>query len=191
MEQKLKCSQCGLDFPASEMITYENHYVCGGCKTSFVQKLREGVTLSPTTRFAGFWIRVGASLIEFIIALAIGWVMSLIIYQFFPKPHLIPGTRHFDYGVGYFLQLILSLSFGIGYYVWFIGTYGATLGKMACGIKVVMSDGSKIGYGRAFGRYWAQGLSAIIFCIGYLMVGPDKEKRALHDRICNTRVIYK
>ena len=27
--------------------------------------------------------------------------------------------------------------------------------------------------------------------IGYIMVAFDEEKRALHDRICDTRVIYK
>jgi uncharacterized RDD family membrane protein YckC len=41
------------------------------------------------------------------------------------------------------------------------------------------------------GRFSAEILSGLIFYIGYIMVAFDSEKRALHDRICNTRVIYK
>ena len=30
-----------------------------------------------------------------------------------------------------------------------------------------------------------------LLCIGYLMLAFDEEKRSLHDRICDTRVVYK
>ena len=73
----------------------------------------------------------------------------------------------------------------------FIGKYGATPGKMACGLRVVQPDGSKVGYGRAFGRGCAEILSRMICSIGYIMAAFDPEKRALHDRMCSTRVIYK
>ncbi|HET6371045.1 MAG TPA: RDD family protein, partial [Nitrospiria bacterium] len=43
----------------------------------------------------------------------------------------------------------------------------------------------------ACGRYFAEILSGIILCIGYIMAAFDDEKRALHDRICGTRVIKK
>jgi uncharacterized RDD family membrane protein YckC len=33
-------------------------------------------------------------------------------------------------------------------------------------------------------------ISAFILMIGYIMAAFDSEKRALHDRICETRVIY-
>ena len=46
-------------------------------------------------------------------------------------------------------------------------------------------------YARALGRYFAKILSAAICGIGYIMAAFDEEKRALHDRICNTRVITK
>jgi uncharacterized RDD family membrane protein YckC len=72
-----------------------------------------------------------------------------------------------------------------------IGKYGATLGKMACKIKVVTPDGGRVTYLRAFGRYFAKLLSAMICFIGYIMAGFDDEKRALHDRICDTRVVCK
>jgi len=191
MDQQFKCSQCGLDFPASEIITYENHYVCAGCKPIFVQRLREGVTLSATTKFAGFWIRFGAKIIDGIITWIVMAIISFIVYKIYPQPHFTPGTKHMELGTGYYLNLIFSVTLSIGYYVWFVGTYGATIGKMGCGIKIIMADGSKVSYGRALGRAFSEFLSGIICYIGYIMAGSDKEKRALHDRICNTRVVYK
>ena len=87
-------------------------------------------------------------------------------------------------------QIIYFVVYG-AYSIFFIGKYGATPGKMACKIKVVDATGAKIGYGRATGRFFAEILSGLIFYIGYIMVAFDDQKRALHDRICNTRVIYK
>jgi uncharacterized RDD family membrane protein YckC len=63
---------------------------------------------------------------------------------------------------------------------------------MACGIKVVTPEGEKITYLRAFGRYFAKTLLGIAtLYIGYIIAAFDSEKRSLHDRICNTRVVYK
>jgi uncharacterized RDD family membrane protein YckC len=73
-----------------------------------------------------------------------------------------------------------------------VGKYGATVGKMAAKIKIVNADGTPVSYGKAAGRYFAEILSSMICGIGYLMVAFDnEEKRALHDRICNTRVVRK
>ena len=34
-------------------------------------------------------------------------------------------------------------------------------------------------------------LNCILMLVTSIMVGVDDEKRALHDRVCDTRVIYK
>jgi uncharacterized RDD family membrane protein YckC len=60
---------------------------------------------------------------------------------------------------------------------------------MACNVKVVKADGSPVGYGLATGRFFAKIISGIILGIGYIMAAFDEEKRSLHDRICNTRVV--
>ena len=57
--------------------------------------------------------------------------------------------------------------------------------------NICNADGSAVTYGRAFGRYWGQALSSLILGIGFLMVAFDDEKRGLHDRLCDTRVIRK
>jgi uncharacterized RDD family membrane protein YckC len=71
----------------------------------------------------------------------------------------------------------------------FIGRLGATPGKLAAGIRIIRTDGSRVGAGRAFGRYFAKLLSFFALGIGYIMVAFDSEKRGLHDMICDTRVV--
>ncbi len=51
------------------------------------------------------------------------------------------------------------------------------------------ADGTPLSTGRIIGRHFAEMISNMILCIGYMMAGWDDEKRALHDRICDTRVI--
>ena len=75
------------------------------------------------------------------------------------------------------------------YEIVMIKKYGATVGKMAMKIRVVRPDGDSISYGRSTGRYFAKVLSGMILYIGYLMAFWDDEKCALHDRICQTRVV--
>jgi uncharacterized RDD family membrane protein YckC len=86
-------------------------------------------------------------------------------------------------------QYTISYGLPAAYEIFFLGTYGATLGKMLMKIKVVTPDGGRISYARATGRHFAKILSGIICYIGYLMAFWDDEKRALHDRMCGTRVI--
>jgi len=62
---------------------------------------------------------------------------------------------------------------------------------MATSLRVVNPDGSAVSYSKALGRWAAQIVSGLACCIGYLMIAWDPEKRGLHDRMCNTRVIRK
>jgi uncharacterized RDD family membrane protein YckC len=102
-----------------------------------------------------------------------------------PMSFLVPRTLAI-LGISTLVNLILV----IAYEVYFLSTRGATPGKMVFGLKVVRADGSGISRGLAAGRYFASWVSSITLGIGYIMAGMDEEKRALHDRICDTRVIY-
>lgn len=86
---------------------------------------------------------------------------------------------------------VLQIAIAATYTTWFLGRYGATLGKMACKIKVVTADGERVSYARACGRHFAEFISSLILFIGYIMAAFDNQKRTLHDRICNTRVVRK
>ena len=96
-----------------------------------------------------------------------------------------PGTELVTMIIAQALGFLIAVS----YTVFFIGKFGATPGKMVLGLKVVRSDGGRVTYLRAFARYFAEFLSAITLLIGYIIAAFDSEKRALHDHICDTRVI--
>jgi uncharacterized RDD family membrane protein YckC len=186
------CSECGLSFPPDELVAFGPSTVCAKCKPVFAQKLREGVQPAARRRYGGFWIRFLAVFVDSLVFSILIVIVFAIGMLFFPVDWINVGRSQAD-----LLKLVeleglvwvSTLFFGMVYETWMIGRYGATLGKMACSLRVVTSDGGKVTYGRALGRYFAKHLSSFIFCIGYLMAGFDDEKRALHDRICDTRVI--
>jgi uncharacterized RDD family membrane protein YckC len=92
--------------------------------------------------------------------------------------------------LGLQLALIgLNVVIAASYEILMIGKYGATLGKMACKVRVVTAEGGQVSYARATGRHFAKILSWATCLIGFIMAFFDEERRALHDRICNTRVI--
>ncbi len=175
-----RCSECGMVFGEDELIRFGDTLVCAKCKPLFVQSLREGVAVAGEMVYSGFWIRVGAKIIDGIALSAVGFALGII--GDLMTSHVIARS---------ILQNIFSLVLTIGYTTYFLGAYGATPGKMACGLRVVTPDGEKISYARACGRCFAEFVSSIILGIGYLMVIFDEEKRALHDRICDTRVVKK
>lgn len=77
------------------------------------------------------------------------------------------------------------------YDVFMNGRFGATVGKLIVGARIVRADGSRLGYGFAFIRFLCMMISDFTCGIGYLLVAFRSDKRALHDLIANTRVIYR
>ncbi len=190
-----QCCECKRTFPQEDLISYEGVTVCAACKPLFFQRVQEGAALPGTVVYGGFWIRVAAKFVDGIILWVVNMVVSMVFTFAFVTAAVKAATTGSDTQAAVkviilqvilmFIQIALS---GI-YYVLFLGKYGATPGKMACKLKVVRADGSKITYGRAIGRFFGDMLSSLILGIGYIMVGFDSEKRALHDRLCDTRVI--
>lgn len=121
-------------------------------------------------KYAGFWIRFLAALIDGFIISGIAYIISF-------------GNQHF---VSY-LQFI----FGVANSIILQGTRGQTIGKMILGLQVIRNDGGDINIVTAILRYVGQIISAIILFIGYIMAGLTKNKQALHDMIAGTYVIYR
>lgn len=187
------CDECGRSFPADDMIRYGESMICATCKPLFFQKLKEG-SLPHIMRYAGFWIRVGAKIIDGIVLWLVNTIFSLfagLAMTFIFSSAIGKEAFHPGFFVVYGFMYMLQIAFHAAYDTYFIGKFAATPGKMACGIKIVTADGGKVSYLRAFARHFAEFLSGVILLIGYIMVAFDREKRALHDHICNTRVIKK
>ena len=181
------CAECGRIFPVENMIQYGSSRVCAGCKPIFMQKLAEGARISTGgLNFAGFWLRFGAVLIDWLVLSVVNFGIGLVVGL---TAGQAAGIQSVDQLVRQMVVVMIQLAINISYECIMIGKFGATLGKMACKIKVVRADGSPVGYGLAIGRYFAKMLSGLICLVGYIMAAFDDEKRTLHDRICNTRVI--
>jgi uncharacterized RDD family membrane protein YckC len=179
-----------------------------------MQRLKEGANVAAQ-EYGGFWIRFAAKFIDNLIV-AVVVLVPLIIFivvlglstsksaqgGFGAVPSVHFGWIGRGTGAGaIFGQAImaqaLSLLFQLifvairtVYSTFFLGKFGATPGKMVFKLVVVDASGSKISYGRAFGRSCAEILSQLICAIGYIIAAFDDQKRTLHDHMCNTRVIY-
>ena len=187
------CSQCGRNFPEDQVINYDDKKICAACKPLFVQKLQEGVVLPGMQNYGGFWIRFLAKIIDGVILSIAQWVIMIPVSMLI-MPSMMQSSEQFP-TPGFFLfigiQVLIGITVPLAYNTFLLGRFGATLGKMACRLKVVTPEGEKITYMRAFGRFFAEMISYIILMIGYIMAAFDDEKRALHDRICSTRVVKK
>jgi uncharacterized RDD family membrane protein YckC len=180
------CVECGKSFPQGEMVNFEGKSICPTCKPLFFQRLREGVVQPGILHYARVLVRFCAIFLDGILIDIVVLVPMMLIYG---VAVVTPAGRgEIPAGLN---VLFLTVQYLLPplYEIIMVGRFGATLGKMALKVKVVNADGSPISYAKSTGRYFAKILSGIILCIGYMMAIWDPEKRALHDRICNTRVI--
>ncbi|HEY9159809.1 MAG TPA: RDD family protein [Desulfomonilia bacterium] len=190
------CAECKNIFPSSYLAKFGDRYICAGCKNTYVQKMREGISPLGVFNYAGFWIRVAAYIIDAVILGAANLALQFVFSSFTSMPDMSDAMTSNpemfkQFIMPFMILIIIQITVDIGYPTFFVGKYGATPGKMICGLRIIRPDGSRVSYSRAFARYFAQMLSGIILFIGYLMVAFDDECRALHDRICDTRVIWK
>ena len=187
------CSECGRMFAADQLLDYEGRRICAACKPLFFQRLKEGGGDSAGARvYGGFWIRVAAKIIDHFILQMVGMLAGVIVALLFGLAMSGGGNEE---ALGAALMVVMYI-FGFGlalwYNVWFVGRFGATPGKMACGLRVITANGEPVTYGRAVGRFFAEFLSSCFTLnIGYIIAAFDDEKQTLHDRICDTRVIRK
>ena len=187
------CAECGNMFAIQDMIHHGGAlggiYICANCKPVFLQKLAEGAKISTgELNYAGFWTRFAAYFLDVLILMAVNFCISLVAGLSMAQAVGVQPKGAIAF------QLVLfaiQMTINISYEVVLIGKYGATVGKMACKIMVVTADGGRVSYLRALGRYFAKMLSGFTCLIGYIIAAFDGQKRALHDHICNTRVVFK
>ena len=87
------------------------------------------------------------------------------------------------------MLLLYYLAAGL-YYAWMESSrHQATVGKMALGIKVVDTQGARLSFGHALGRWFAAALSYLTLYIGFLMAAFTQNKQALHDLVAGTLVV--
>jgi uncharacterized RDD family membrane protein YckC len=200
----LACSQCGRALAQSDLVHIAGNWVCADCKPAFLSRVMASGAAGASPlgwRYGGFWIRFGARFIDGLI-----FMVPMLIFFAMMMPNLIrargqaPITPNSMFAAVGFLTFFVVLFLAGGCYEVLMLKYrSGTLGKMACGLKVVRSDGGSLSWGVCFGRFvmWnvvTSGipyLNTVLMLTSGIMLAVDNEKRALHDRVCDTRVIYK
>jgi uncharacterized RDD family membrane protein YckC/DNA-directed RNA polymerase subunit RPC12/RpoP len=203
----LACSQCGRAFAHSDLVQIAGNWVCANCKPAFLSRVMASgaVGASPLAwRYGGFWIRFGARFIDGLI-----FMVPILILAAVFIPNLIragsqagnPASAANPAFAAFAFITFFVISFLAGgfYEILMLKYRSATLGKMACGLKVVRTDGRTLSWGVCFGRFFMWNvvtsgipyLNTVLMLVSSIMLGVDDEKRALHDRVCDTRVIYK
>jgi len=132
--------------------------------------------------YAGFWIRVGASLIDTVILLLITTPLLLMIYgdTYWDSQSFVLGS--WDFIISYIFPAIAVIVF------W---TYkSATPGKMALKLTILdAKTGQKPTTQQFIIRYLGYFVSSIPFLLGLIWVGIDKRKQGWHDKMAGTVVV--
>lgn len=178
--------------------------------------LDDNIAKNDKTEYAGFWIRFGASLLDFLI---LSPLLALIFYNNFSMKSFV-------------LMLVLSIVIQL-YKPIMEGMYGYTLGKKILDLRIVDEHHEKINMKHALTRWilWAvsgiisliasinlfnneafqdatglmeisllqkedffttiNNFYSIVFLVIAIMVGIDKRKQGLHDKMAETFVIKK
>jgi uncharacterized RDD family membrane protein YckC len=187
------------------VVQVAGNWVCADCKPAFLSRvMASGVAGVSERHYGGFWIRFGARMIDGLIFVVPFLVMAAVLIPNLMRAASQPGRTPTAPNpvfamVGFLGFLVITLLMGGCYEVLMLKYRSGTVGKLACGLKVIRSDGQSLGWGVCFGRFFMWNivtsgipyLNMVVMLVSSIMLGVDDEKRALHDRVCDTRVIYK
>jgi uncharacterized RDD family membrane protein YckC len=144
---------------------------------------------------ASFGRRLSARLIDYVLAAiaASGFFILMAILMV-----ALTGSTESTDAEGTVWALLFFFGWGVllFFYDWlFLVTWGATLGKLALGIKVTGVDGGRLTQGRALGRSAFFCLPQSVPCVGHVlslmesMAALGEDRLALHDRVSGTVVV--
>lgn len=152
---------------------------------------------AAAVEFAGFWIRLGAYLVDVLILhlvysiIGLGfWLSALGSSAYFMHLGSNSYGDVFTNSIAYiWLWGFIALAIAIAYFAGFWQWRGQTPGKIALGIKVIHTDGSSLNWGWALLRYLGYIVSTMTIYIGFIWIAFDSRKQGLHDKIADTYVI--
>jgi uncharacterized RDD family membrane protein YckC len=131
------------------------------------------------TRFGGFLLDVlaigilfsiGASVVEYVVSALSGDDFKL-------------SDRPFVSAIALAAWVLLYMAYPLS-------SAGHTLGMAIAGVRVVRSNGRELDGWHAILRVVALPLSFLLFGLGFLLIVLRRDRRALHDLIAGTVVVY-
>jgi uncharacterized RDD family membrane protein YckC len=145
--------------------------------------------------YAGFWRRWAALFLDqLILSIPLGMIFFFLALAMGLTGAMGSSTQPP-------VAAILGMEFGF-YLIWWTAALfyfatqesseaQATFGKRALGIKVTDTEGRRLSFKHAMGRWFAAALSYMSIYIGFLMAGFTQRKQGLHDVIASTLVVDK
>lgn len=197
------CPKCGFAVTAASPAAY-------AAQPGTTGPVYGGVPHVMGPRYAGFWLRVAAYLIDgFILGVPFA-VIVVCVFAFMGGAAAL--TAHLSQlqnpdQIAANLPGFISAIIGF-YFVFFLGAlvmswlYSAlmessarqgTIGKIILNLYVTDLNGARISFGRASGRYFAKvGMGLVPFgSLGYILAGFTDRKQALEDFVASTLVYRK
>ena len=134
--------------------------------------------------YAGFWLRVWASVIDTLLVAVIILPLLTAFYgvAYWESQSLVQGPV--DFLVSWVAPAVAVLVFWV--------SRQATPGKMAIGARIVDArTGGKPSTGQLLKRYLGYYLACIPLFLGFVWVGFDPRKQGWHDKLAGTVVVRK
>lgn len=163
------CIKCGEENPAAAQYCHS----CGSA-ISDISNMPE--------QYAGFWQRFAAVFIDGLILYFISIPIVIVVA-------LMGSSSQTETAAAALLYLVVFAISAVYFAVMESGERGATFGKRLVGIKVADSNGNRISFGRALGRWFSHVFSYLTLYIGFLIQPFTKHKQALHDMVSGTYVM--
>ncbi|MEQ1913831.1 MAG: RDD family protein [Sideroxydans sp.] len=139
-------------------------------------------TQAEIFEYAGFWVRVAATLIDTLLIMLITLPLLWSIYgaDYFESTAIL--NRSADFIISWLMPAVGVIVF------WMVKQ--ATPGKMALSLRVLDADtGNSLSAGQSVGRYLAYFVSMLPLFIGIIWVAFDKKKQGWHDKLAGTVVV--
>ncbi|RDI44279.1 RDD family protein [Falsibacillus pallidus] len=131
---------------------------------------------------AGFWMRFWAYLLDLIV---IGSIDRLLIKPVF---RLLDFQLH-DTSMFAPISILFAIVF-YGYFVLMTKYFGATIGKMVFGLRVISVKRDRLTWGTVLFREWIGRYISATVAILYILVAFMPKKQGLHDVFADTTVIH-
>lgn len=186
------CQKCGKQVP--DGAAFCQH--CGGSTVSPSAAVSPPSQPSPgpAVEYAGFWLRVVATIIDGLILGVVFIVLIIVLVLFAAVVSGVSDARKLEDNpiVILFVLLFYALSIVLP---WLYAAYmessswQATLGKKMLGLVVTDIRGEPISFWRATGRHFGKIVSGMILYIGFMMAGFTEKKQALHDILAECLVL--
>ena len=212
--ENLHCSRCGKEVEADDEFCHFCGMNLAEDKTSPKNNepiIKQDQELTPQPKYADFWIRAGAFLIDSVIII---FLLILIFWVIIPNGKMLDWFL-WQFRYGNWHQVLRNiLLFIVFYHVLFESSrWQATIGKRLLGLRITDLNGDRLSFYQAQWRQLAKIFSGVIFVmfyssndvigqlakifsgvifgIGFLMVAFTKKKQGLHDKLVRTLVVKK